>query len=135
MLSPGIYLLGNITALGAAGTYVTDTVDNVPGAVSLTWWLNFTWTSGGTTCTCYLQTSFDKAANWADIAAHQFTTSTAKRFYNVVSTTSSANITPSDAGLTAGTILTGATLGDRFRMKYVLVGTYVAALEARLALR
>ena len=84
---------------------------------------NFTYGSGGTSLTCYVQTSVD-GLNWCDIAAFQFVTTTARRLFNLSALTPVTSIaTPTDGSLSANTSVDGL-VGPYWRVKYTSVGTY-----------
>lgn len=94
------------------------------GAVqSLTVEAIFTYGSGGTNCTAYLQTSLDGGATWIDIYAFQATTSSMSRVVHLDKTAVTTPATPGDAALTANTVVNGI-LGALFRVKVTTTGTY-----------
>lgn len=94
------------------------------GPINLTLQANFIRGSGGTTVDAWVQTSTDGGANWTDIAQFSFTTSTARRLYNLSSLTPVTTVyTPTDGALAANTAKDGI-VGDQFRVKYTTVGTY-----------
>lgn len=110
-------------AAGVLSTPVTDLAAMESVAVECV----FTYGSGGTSVTAYVQTSLTGGLTWFDIMAFQFTTATARRLSSVRSGIAlAANVTPGDAALTVNTILDGV-LGDRLRIKYTSVGTYGGA--------
>lgn len=87
---------------------------------------NFTYGSGGTTATAWVQTSIDGGSTWCDIARFAFTTASARFVYNVNSSTSvTAEATPTDGTLATNTANDGI-LGNLFRVKYTTTGTYAA---------
>lgn len=91
---------------------------------NLTVQANFTYGSGGTNATAYLQTTLDNGRTWTDVACFQFTTSSARRIVNLSAQTAVATAaTPTDGAMTANTALDGV-LGSRFRVKYASTGTY-----------
>ena len=113
--------------LAAAATYVgPETV--VPRDVrSLSVQAKFVRAAGGTSCKVYLQTSFDGGVTWVDIACLAFLTTTATKISAVRPYIAmAAAYVPTDATLTDDTIKDGL-LGDRLRVKYVVVGTYSGA--------
>ena len=123
-LSGGVVTLysGTVTT---AGTVTGGTVAGLGGALQLAAQAAFTYGSGGTATTAYLQTSLDEAASWMDIAAFGFATTTATRVFRLGMGDSSgtALLTPTDGSLTSGTQVNGV-LGDRFRVKVISTGTY-----------
>ena len=86
----------------------------------------FTYGSGGTNATAYVQTSFDNGTTWVDIACFQFTTSTATRLYHLTAAAVSSIATPTEGSLSANTAVNGL-LGDRFRVKLTTTGTYAGS--------
>ena len=109
----------------AAATSATGTSQRLPtNTESLIVQAMFTYGSGGTNVTAYVQTSFDDGDYWHDIASFQFTTATARKLSKVISTAAlTANTTTTDGALTINTILDGV-LGRHVRVKYVSTGTY-----------
>jgi hypothetical protein len=92
----------------------------------------FTYGSGGTNATAYVQTSFDGGVTWVDIACFQFTTATATRLYHLTAAAVSAIATPTDGSLAANTAVNGL-LGDRFRVKLTTTGTYAGGTTLAIA--
>jgi hypothetical protein len=91
---------------------------------SLTVQANFIYGSGGTTVDAYLQTTLDGGATWCDIANFHFTTSSARKIFNLNSQTpETTQVTPTDGSMTANTAQDGV-LGSQFRVKYQSSGTY-----------
>ena len=91
--------------------------------VSLTLQANFTYGSGGTSVDAYVQTSLDGGSTWTDIAEFGFTTSSARKAFNLTNAAVTSVATPGDGALTANTCVNGL-LGSLYRVKYVTVGTY-----------
>lgn len=80
--------------------------------------------TGGTSIKAYVQTSVDQGATWCDIMCFAFANTAASKVSAVLATVAlAAGVAPTDGTLADNTILTGL-LGDRFRVKYVTVGTY-----------
>jgi hypothetical protein len=101
------------------GTYISE-----HHAVYLAVRAAFTYGSGGTNTTVYVQTSLDEGVTWIDIMSFQFTTSTATKISAVSTAVAlAAAVTGTDGSLTVNTILNGL-LGDRVRLKYTTTGTY-----------
>jgi hypothetical protein len=73
-----------------------------------------------------LQTSFDGAASWIDIANFHFTTVSATLVVNLSALTPVASFAPTDGSLAANTVKDGV-LGSRYKIKYKSAGTYVGA--------
>jgi hypothetical protein len=86
----------------------------------------FLYGAGGTTVKAYVQTTFDGEVSWTDIACFAFTTSAARRLYNLNSVTVPSIVTPSDGALADNTAVSGL-LGPVYRVKYVTTGTYTGA--------
>lgn len=77
----------------------------------------FTYGSGGTNATAYVQTSIDGGATWIDVACFQFTTSSAKSVGNLSATTAVTTLfAPTDGSLTANTTKDGV-IGPQWRVK------------------
>jgi hypothetical protein len=130
MASPNQVTLVNKT-IPAAGAYVTDPYYMGKDAKYLAVQANFAREAGGTSLKAYVQTSFDDE-NWCDIMAFAFATTTVRKIQAVtLSTALAANITPTDATLTDNTILSGL-LGQKIRIKYVVVGTYTGVSTIRI---
>jgi hypothetical protein len=129
--------LVNVT-IPAAGTYTTPGyyVGRLPaGAKYVAAQANFVRSAGGTTADVFIQTSLDDEATWCDVANFSFTTSTIRKVSAVkTSTALAANTTPTDGAITANTILSGL-IGTKFRVKYVVVGSYTGTLRVDLVLR
>lgn len=84
----------------------------------------FTYGSGGTKTTVYVQTSFDGGATWVDVACFTFTTSTATKVSALKTATAvAASYTATDGSLADDSIKDGI-LGDRLRTKRTTTGTY-----------
>jgi hypothetical protein len=93
---------------------------------------NFVYGSGGTSADAYVQISVDGGLTWVDVANFHFTTSSARRLYNLSSATAVTSIaTPTDGSLTANTAVDGL-LGTLMRVKYVTVGTYAGTTTLRV---
>ncbi len=108
----------------AAGTLLgpTKTLLN-PDALHLTLEAIFTYGSGGTTATAYVQTSL-KDGSWVDVACFAFTTASANKIQNLSALDKIvASATPTDGALAADTGVSG-TIGDKWRVKLVTTGTY-----------
>jgi hypothetical protein len=113
----------DLTAIGA-GTYTSDGVSIPMAASVIACQATFARGGGGTTTDVFLQTSLDNGSTWVDIAQFALATTTvtkisALRPYIAMA----ANVTPTDGALSDNTILDGL-IGDRLRVKTVVVGTY-----------
>jgi len=92
----------------------------------------FTYGSGGTTADAYVQTSLDGGLTWTDIANFHFTTSSARRIFNLSAATPVTSIaTPSDGALSANSAVDGI-LGSQLRVKYASTGTYAGSTSLRI---
>lgn len=119
-------LLPTVTITAAAAGVLSTAVTDLLAMTALHVQAVFTYGSGGTSLTCYIQTSFDVGTTWFDIMCFAFTTASATRISSVRTATAvAANYTATDATLTDNTIKDGL-LGDRVRVKYTSVGTYAS---------
>jgi hypothetical protein len=92
---------------------------------------NFTYGSGGTTATAWVQTSLDGGATWVDTCAFGFTTASKVAVFNLSTTAAViAPITPTDGSLAANTAIAGI-VGNLWRVKLTTTGTYSAATRRR----
>jgi len=125
MTSPAKTLLN--LAITTANTAVAgDTIALPNGARSVNLLAKFTYGSGGTKTTAYVQTSLDGGATWVDIACVTFTTASANKLVNLSGLTALGTVyTPTDGSLTDDTTKDGI-LGDLLRVKYTTTGTYAA---------
>lgn len=117
-----------LSAIGSAISVATSQVAkfNAPPR-SLVVQGNFTYDSGGTSVDAYLQTTFDDGATWTDIAQFHFTTSAARKAFNLNSQTPvTTQATPTDGTLASNTAVDGL-LGPQVRVKYKSTGTYGGA--------
>lgn len=125
VLSLAVPAAGTTTyLLAGASSLVALLVSNARSLVAAA---KFVYGSAGTTVDLYVQTSMDAGVTWIDIMNFHFTTSSATKVSKVTDAIAlAAAITPGDGALTANTILDGL-LGDRFKVKMVVVGAYVAS--------
>lgn len=118
------------TTITTAVTAVTTTplqVRNAANVRSLALYAIFTYGSGGTNASAWVQTSFDGGVTWMDIANFTFTTSSAKKACNLSASTAVTTVaTPVDGTLSANTVVDGF-LGPVYRVKYTTTGTYAAS--------
>jgi hypothetical protein len=126
-----IVFIAPATVTQAAATYTTTPVLYLAGMMYVAFETIFTRASGGTTLDAYLQTSFDGGTTWVDIANHSYVTTGASKISacNGYIAPASQGFAPGDGALAANTIIQGA-LGDRLRLKYVVVGNYVGTFSA-----
>lgn len=110
-----------------AGTYPSAEMPVPMGASVITAQAAFARGSGGTTCDVFVQTSVDNGASWIDIMQFAFATTTVTKISSVRPYIAmAANVTPTDGSLSDNTILDGL-IGDRLRVKTVVVGVYGGA--------
>ena len=110
-----------------AGTYPSGEMSIPMGASVIVAQAAFARGAGGTTCDVFVQTRVDNGSTWIDIMQFAFATTTVTKISAVrpyIAT--AANVTPTDGSLTDNTILDGV-IGDRLRVKTVVVGTYLGA--------
>ena len=125
----------NLTA-SAAGTYVSDETSVPIGILNFTAQAIFVRGGGGTTTDVFIQTSLDQGSTWIDIMQFAFATTTATGVSAVKPNIAlAANYTPTDAALSDNTITDGL-MGDRVRVKTVIVGTYsgTSTLDVRVVM-
>lgn len=81
--------------------------------------------TAGTTVKAFIQSTLDQGTTWFDIACFAFTTSTASKLAQIVSTVAVTTApAPTDASLADNTVRGGGPLGDRIRAKVLVDGTY-----------
>lgn len=126
-----IVFVAPATVTPAAATYTTTPVLFLAGMMYVVFETVFTRSAGGTTLDAYLQTSIDGGTTWVDIANHSYATTTASKIsaVNGYIAPAAQAFAPGDGALTANTIIQGI-LGDRLRLKYVIVGTYTGTFSA-----
>lgn len=129
---PGIYSLtqndgASDLAIAAAAMTICDVIDDLDGLTAVSLLVRFSYGSGGTKVTVYVQTTLDQGASWIDVACITFTTATASKVLNLSGLTPKTTAaTPSDGALTDDTAIDGI-LGDRLRCKVVSTGTYAGS--------
>lgn len=124
-------------AITAAGTFTCDPVTGLAAMLACAVHLRFAYGSGGTSLKAYVQTSFDQGSTWVDIGCATFAQASATRILNFSALTPKTTaVAPSDGALADDTAIDGL-LGDRLRIKGVVVGTYGgdSLLSARLVAR
>lgn len=112
-------------AITTAGTATGGTVTGLAGADYAALQFNFTYGSSGGTVLAYVQGSLDGGTTWTDLAALQFTNSSARKIVTVgpLVAAGTAIITATTGSLTANTQVPGL-LGDQLRVQVVSTGTY-----------
>lgn len=109
------------TPLSAVPSATTSA--GVPAMASCQIQVVFTYGSGGTSGTLWVQSSFDGGTTWVDIYAFSFTTANKSRIVNLSSRTPIAPYLPTDGTLANDTTKDGL-LFSLFRTKVSSVGTY-----------
>lgn len=129
-----VQLMSGVAIPAGSGTpYTTNPVSGLAGIAQITTLFKFVRTSGGTTIEAWLQTSVDGGATWIDIACAAFaTTSLSKLFSNSAGGLDTQASAPTDGSLADDTIFDGV-IGDMFRVKYLVTGTYVGTLSVFLS--
>jgi hypothetical protein len=98
-----------------------------PNSGNLQLQATFTYGSGGTAVTSWIQTSLDGGLTWIDIASFAFTTSSAKFVYSLFNSPTAlqaaTQYTPTDGTLANNTAINGI-FGPQLRVKYTTTGTY-----------
>jgi hypothetical protein len=128
MNEPGQYALvynqtGDFSVTGA-GTLVGDWLIGLDGMQSMLAEVSLSYDTGGTSIRAYLQTSVDGGASAVDIACKAFATVGATVAWNFSAMTPHlTQLVPTDGALADDTAIDGI-LGDRVRLKLVVVGTY-----------
>jgi hypothetical protein len=85
---------------------------------------NFTFGSGGTSATAFVQTSLDGGNTWVDVAAFGFTTASAIKVFNLSTVTATTSpITPTNGTLASNTAIAGIA-GNLWRALVSSTGTY-----------
>lgn len=135
MNNPGIYSLGDFQ-ITTAQTLIGSWVEDLEGLLALAVSLRLQYGSGGTGIKAYLQTSLDQGQTAIDIACVAFGTAAEHVVLNFSALTPKGQVTPTDGSLTDDTVVDGI-LGDRFRLKVVVTGTYGGStiLSARVNAR
>ena len=134
----GIQLLGDIS-ITVPGTYYGPDIEGLgiaglDGMAAFTVQLRFAYGAGGTSVTPFLQSSLDQGTTWFDIWCEAFTTSSAVKIANLAANAAAASVVPGDGTLSPGTL--SGYLGDRLRLKAIVLGTYTnTVLSARAAVR
>lgn len=112
------------TALTAAVTTPLQISAYRPESLAI--YAKFTYGSGGTTFSVWIQTSHDGGLTWMDIANISGTTASLKAIYNLSALTVVATTaTITDGALAANTAVDGI-LGTLYRGKITTTGTYAS---------
>jgi hypothetical protein len=97
---------------------------------------NFTWGSGGTSLSAFVQTSLDGGTSWCDVCNFSFTTSSARALFNLTSGTPHAGpllSRPRTPGWRQNNAVDGV-IGNLWRVKFTSVGTYAGGTNLRIDL-
>jgi hypothetical protein len=126
-------MLANLAITGAVTAQMTTALQLVAGPCeSIALQANFTYGSGGTTVSAWIQTSLDGGATWCDVANFSFTTASAREVMNLSAlTTATTPQTPTDGSLAASTA-PGVPIGSHWRVKYTTTGTYAGGTTLRI---
>jgi len=110
----------------AAGTFTSTPIVDFNELAALIS-LRFAYGSGGTSVKAYVQSSADQGSTWHDIWCLALATAAEHEFKNFSALTpKTAQTIPTDGSLTDDTAIDGI-LGDRFRVKIVVLGTYAGS--------
>jgi hypothetical protein len=120
---------GSDFTITTAGTFVGQPCSGLDGIRSMSAQLSLAYGSGGTSIDAYLQTTLDGGATWIDIGEVSWTTSSGVAVMNFHTDLAVVAFTPTDGAMTANTQKNGV-LGNAFRLKLVVVGTYANTVVA-----
>lgn len=118
------------TAVTAATTTPVACRDGLPRSVLVQG--KFTYGSGGTTADAWVQTSIDNGVTWIDACNMQFTTSSARKGYNLSALTAVTTVYPMTDGTLAANTAKDGMVGPLWRVKYTTVGTYAGSTTLRV---
>jgi hypothetical protein len=126
-------MLANLTITTAQTAAVTPWLQMRQGTPeSMALQANFTYASGGTSISAWVQTSLDGGATAIDVANFSVTTSSVREAMVVSAlTTATTPQVVTDGTLTANTA-PGVPLGNLWRVKYTSVGTYAGGTTLRI---
>jgi hypothetical protein len=137
MLNAGIFTLGDISiSTETLNDYLGEWCTDISGSRAVTAEVRLAGATTGTSVTAYLQTSLD-GTSAIDVAAVAFAGHTDQAaVLNLSGLTPTAQTTATDGELPSGQVVDGI-LGDRFRMKVRVVGTYSpgSTITGRLCVR
>lgn len=123
MDNPGVYLLASVPVTSAitspAGKQTA--IVNLAGMTAVTLEFDFTYGSGGTTCSAIVRTPFDGGTKFRDIARADFTTAAAVKHCNLEGLLSKGMT--AYAALAAEGVYDGV-LGDQLMVEIISTGTY-----------
>lgn len=139
MDNPGSYFLligGTDFAIGNAGTYVGDWLQDIDGMLSASVQLDFRagTTPGESDVRAFLQTTIDDGNTPIDLACCLFTAG-GRRVFTVAADTTPTPVVATDAAIPDDTVI-GGILGNRLRLKVVSTGSWSSTyLGARVVVR
>lgn len=120
-------LLPATVITAAAANVVSQTIDlKVAGQklpLNMAAQVKFTYGSGGTSVTVWIQTSFDGGNTWCDVMVFAFLTASLRKAGNVNRQTAVTPVAMTD-GSGAADAKTDGLIGQQWRAKYTSVGTY-----------
>ena len=126
-------MLANVSISSAVTALISNVLqlrDGPAEAVALQ--ANFTYGSGGTNASAWVQTSLDGGLTWCDVANFTVTTASARSVVNLSTLTVIGSPTAvSDGTMTSNTSL-GGLIGAHWRVKYTTTGTYAGATTLRI---
>lgn len=126
-------MLLNATITTAVTAAVTTALQLKDGACeSIAFQANFTYGSGGTTATAWVQTSFDGGATWCDVENFAFTTSSLRVVANISALTVITTPQTATDGSLASNSGSGGLIGTHWRVKYTTTGTYAGGTTLRV---
>lgn len=118
------------TAQSAVTSTVLQFLDTAPSNLVLQ--ANFTYGSGGTSVSAWVQTSFDGGITWSDAANFSFTTASSRVVANLTTNAGIyAAFAVTDGALAANTV-NPAVIGFVWRVKLTTVGTYAGGTSLRI---
>lgn len=128
----GVQTLFSGTITTAVSDVASDAGATLTGVTGALVEAAFTYGSGGTSVTAWLQTRLP-SGSWMDVACFEFTTSSATKLANLSARTPVATMYTATA-LTAGQVKDGI-LGDAFRVRRTTVGTYADTTTLTVSIR
>jgi len=118
-----------ITTALTGETYTA--VDLGPGVSSLLLEAAFTYGSGGTSATAWVQTQLP-SGQWVDVACFGFTTASGVKVANLSARTAVTTVYDATTALTANTTKDGILGAGSYRVKLTTVGTYAGSTSIAL---
>lgn len=109
----------------ATGTGIWSSYNNLGATEHLVAQAKFTYGSGGTSAKFYIQTSLDGQVTWFDIICFAFTNESARKIGHATLGVEEANPEDIEDAELQDNMSRNGVMGDVFRIKYVIVGSYV----------